>query len=78
MSDICDKSKVFVLDLSHLSEKEIYSSGSVLAEFIFEVQQGLFSKKRAHSKSISKDCMVKSINITSLGKGQSLREVFKK
>lgn len=59
MSDICDKSKVLILNLSHLSEKEIYTSVSVLAEFIFEVQQGLFSKKRAHYESISKDCMVK-------------------
>lgn len=45
LSDICDKSTVFILNLSHLSEKEIYSSMSVLAEFILEIQQGLFRRK---------------------------------
>lgn len=38
VSDICDKSKVFILNLSHLLGKDIYSSVSVSAEFTFEVQ----------------------------------------
>lgn len=59
VSDICDKSRIFILNLNHLSEKEIYSSVSVLAEFTFEVQQGLFRTKRSHYESINKDCLVK-------------------